>query len=303
MKAVRLASRALLLAMSLPVLAQAATPIDETRALDPTADVSLDNVKGRILVEVWDRHEIHIGGFLGEGVEGLEIEGDADDLQVRVKYPEGGGWFGLGRKHSDESELRVTLPARVALTVDAVSADVEVRGLAGRSLEIDNVSGDVIVDTTADAVDIDSVSGDVTVKAQSRTVALESVNGDLVLTGSVRERIAVESVSGDIRVGSEAPSQSVRADVVSGDIELRTPLAGGGRLRAESLSGDLEVSLPAGTSARLKASTFSGNLRSDAGSVIKPEVGPGASLDTVLGDGAADIDLETFSGNLTIRVR
>lgn len=282
---------------------QASTPIDETRPLDANAEVSLDNVKGRITVGVWDRAEIHIGGFLGDGVEGLEIDGDAAKLSVEVDYPENGGWFGLGGGDAGESELQVTLPAGVELSIDAVSAEVKVSGVAGRRLSIDSVSGDVTVDSGAKEIEIDVVSGGVTVQARSRDVTLESVSGDVDLRGDVSGEISVESVSGDLRVESGATLHAVNAGVVSGDIELHTPLASGARVNAESLSGDLELVLPASTSARLSASSFTGTLRSDAGKVEKPEHGPGSSLDTVLGGGDGEIVLETFSGDLTIRLK
>ena len=281
----------------------ASTPIDETRPLDANAEISLDNVKGTITVGVWDRPEIHVGGFLGDGVEGLRIEGSAAKLHVEVDYPESGGWFGFGGGKAGESELLVTLPAGVELSIGAVSAEVKVSGVTGRRLSIDSVSGDVTVDSGAAEIEIDVVSGGLVVQARSRDVTLESVSGDVDLRGEVSGEISVESVSGDLRVESGATLHAVKAGVVSGDIELHTPLASGARVNAESLSGDLELVLPASTSARLSASSFTGTLRSDAGKVEKPEHGPGSSLDTVLGGGDGEIVLETFSGDLTIRLK
>lgn len=297
--------KSLVLAASLfaAASAHASTPIDETRPLDATAEVSLDNVKGRITVDVWDRPEIHIGGFLGEGVERLQIDGDAAKLSVEVDYPDSRGWFGFGGGNAGDSELLVTLPAGVALSIDAVSAEVKVTGVTGRRLSIDGVSGDITVDSAAADIRIDVVSGGITLQARSREVSLESVSGDIDLRGEVSDEISVESVSGSLRVESGISLRSVNAGVVSGDIELHTPLASGARVDAESLSGDLELVLPAATSARLSASSFTGKLRSDAGRVEKPEHGPGSSLETVLGSGDGEIVLETFSGNLTIRLK
>lgn len=297
--------KALVLAASLlaAASAHATTPIDETRPLQPTAKVSLDNVKGKVTVGVWDRPEIHIGGFLGDGVEGLQIKGDASKLHVEVDYPESRSWFGFGGGKAGESELVVKLPAGVELSIDVVSADVRVDGVAGRRLYIDGVSGDVTVDSSASDIEIDVVSGSITLQARSREVSLETVSGDIDLRGEVAGEITVESVSGSMRVENGAASRSVSAGVVSGDIELHTPLSSGAKLDAESLSGDLELVLPASTSARLMATSFTGKLRSDAGRVEKPEHGPGSSLETVLGSGDGEIVLETFSGDLTIRLK
>ena len=72
----RLALATLALALSLPLPALAATPINETRPLSPTGEVEIENLKGRIDVRVWDRPEVKIEGSLGDGVERLAIEGD-----------------------------------------------------------------------------------------------------------------------------------------------------------------------------------------------------------------------------------
>src|SRR5687768_9850914 len=177
---------AVALALLLPA-AQAATPFDETRKLQPDARVSLDNLKGRIEVDTWDRAEIRITGQRGDGTKALLIEGDEAELKVKIEYPEGGGsWFGgWGSDRADDSELRVTLPVGVALTVDSVTATIVVRGVAGASLEVENVSGDVEVDTGAAEVEITTVSGDAKIAARSSDVTVESVSGDVEVSGAL----------------------------------------------------------------------------------------------------------------------
>src|SRR5690606_14231571 len=64
----------------------AGTPISEPRPLDARGRIDIENVKGRIEVRAWDRNEVRITGTLGEGVEKLVIDGDRQDLEVRVEY-------------------------------------------------------------------------------------------------------------------------------------------------------------------------------------------------------------------------
>jgi hypothetical protein len=293
---------ALALALLLPA-AQAATPFDETRPLQPDARVSLDNLKGRIEVGTWDRPEIHITGKRGEGTTGLLIEGDAAELKVKIEYPESGGsWFGgWGSDRADDSELRVTLPAGVALTVDSVTATIVVRGVAGASLEVENVSGDVDVDTAAADVAVKTVSGDAKIAARGADLTVESVSGDVEVGGELAGRIQLEAVSGRLVLNSSGKAKQIDAGVVSGDIELRTGLLPGAKLKAESLSGNLLVVLPRDASARVNASSFTGSIRSPVGEVQTEEHGPGSSLETTLGSGDGRVDLETFSGDLQLR--
>lgn len=293
---------AIALALLLPA-AQAATPFDETRALQPDARVSLDNLKGRIEVRTWDRAEIRIAGQRGDGTQGLLVEGDASDLKVKIQYPEGGGgWFGRwGSDGADDSELRVTVPVGVTLEVHSVTADIQVRGVAGAALEVESVSGDVDVDTGAAELEVNTVSGDAKVAARSSEVTVESVSGDVELSGEFGGRVQLEAVSGRLSLDSRGKAKQVDAGVVSGDILLRTGLQPGGKLTAESLSGNLVVVLPRDASARVSASSFTGSIRSPVGEVETEEHGPGSSLRTTLGDGNGRIELETFSGDLQLR--
>lgn len=282
--------------------ALADTPIDQTRPLDANARLAVSNVKGSITVTAWDRNEVRVQGHVGEGTEGLEISGSAGDLTIKVKYPENNGWFGgSGRGQSGDSELRVSAPAGVTLRVNAVSAAVEVTGIHGDELSIDNVSGDVKVDSRARDVEVNTVSGGQELTLHSNDVSAESVSGDVRIQGELGGKIDLETVSGSLTVDSAGAAKSLTAGVVSGDVKLRTGLQPGGRLRAESLSGDLEVTLPASTSASLSASSFTGTIKSFAGQVETEEHGPGSSLDTKIGGGNGSIELETFSGDLTVR--
>jgi len=289
------------LGLVLPI-AFAATPFDETRALNPDADVSLDNRTGRIVVTTWDRAEIRVAGKRGDGTKALLIEGDVSDLSVKIEYPESRSWFGgWGGGDAGDSELLVTLPTGVRLSVDTVSASVEVQGVAGKELSIDNVSGDVVVDTGANEIAISTVSGDQRITARSNEVNLETVSGDVSLSGELSGRVSIEAVSGKLSLNTMSAAKQVSAGVVSGDIKLRTGLQPGGRITAESLSGDLEVILPAGISAKVEASSFTGTIHTDQGKVDTEEHGPGSSLSATFGSGDGRIELETFSGDLRLR--
>jgi hypothetical protein len=296
-----LLSLAILVACGTPPV-QASTPFDETRPLHPDARVELGNLKGLIEVDTWERDEIRIAGQRGDGTKALSIEGDAGHLRVKIEYPESRGWFGSFNAAGEASELRVTVPVGVSLGVDSVSARIEVRGVAGAALRVNSVSGDASIRTGAKALELHLVSGDASIEADSAEVDIEVVSGDVELRGQISDRIELESVSGRLTLESGSPARQVKVGVVSGDVSLRTGLQANARLQAESLSGDLEVILPAATSARVTASSFSGSLRSDQGTVETEEYGPGSSLETTLGAGEGRIELESFSGDVRLRL-
>lgn len=286
-------------------LAIAATPINESRPLDPDGRVDIENLKGRIDVRGWDRPEVKIEGSLGKGVEKLEIDGDPQHLVIRVKYPNHGGGLGFftGSDKSEPTDLRVTLPLRADVEIDSVSAEVDVTGVAGNELSIDSVSGDIIVAAAPREAEIDSVSGDLRLTLNSSDVDVESVSGDVDLRGRLDGEIGVETVSGDLEVAVvESSVRSLSGASVSGDMRISTALASGGEISLESVSGDLRLQLPRSLSASVRGESFSGDLQAPDARIERPRHGPGSSFEHRYGAGDGEISIETFSGDAVLRL-
>lgn len=280
--------------------AVADTPIDQTRKLDADAHVSIDNVKGEVTINAWDRNQIRITGTLGDGARPLQITGDSHDLSIKVQGPAHSGWFSWGNDtRMGPTELNVQVPRRVTVRVNTVSADVDAAGLHGGDIDIDTVSGRVHVNADSPQVSIHSVSGNVQLDGHAQHARLETVSGD-VLASRVSREAKVQTVSGDATI-SGGPFRSASLSTVSGDLQLRGGPDGDGDIDIDSMSGDVRLDLPADTTAQLHASTFSGSLRSDMGKVIHSEHGPGSKLETQIGNGDARIKIQTFSGDLRIR--
>lgn len=280
--------------------AVAATPIDETRALDPRGTVEIENLKGRIQVRAWDRSEVKVTGTLGDNVERLIVEGDRDHLQVKAKYPEGRGW-GDDRK-TGPTTLILQVPLQASLDIESVSADVDVDGVASPELDIESVSGDVVVAGAPGRADIETVSGNQVLTMNSGgEVSAESVSGDVTLRGRLQGELTLETVSGNMQVDSTGEAiRSLSLNTVSGDIGARVGLARGGEIRGETVSGDLRLRLPRGLSAQVRAESFSGDLEAPGADVRHEQFGPGSSFDTRYGDGAGEIRVETFSGDFEL---
>lgn len=294
----------LLAASALSAGAQAATPINETRPLDARGRVQVENLKGRIDVRGWERNEVKIEGMLGQGVEKLEITGDRQHLSVKVRYPKSGGLgFFSGSDKSEPSQLRLMVPVQADLEIDAVSADIDVAGTAASELSIDSVSGDVTVVGAPREANIDSVSGDQRLTLNSMRVSTESVSGDIDLRGRLNGEVHVESVSGDIDVaGHQSAVRELKGTTVSGDLRVRTGLAGGGRIGAESVSGNIVLHLPSALSARVRGESFSGDLEAAGAQIIRPKHGPGSSFEHRYGSGDGEITIESFSGDARLQL-
>jgi DUF4097 and DUF4098 domain-containing protein YvlB len=278
--------------------------VEERRSVAADAQIELGNVRGRLDIQGWDRDEIEITGSLGEGVKGLIIEGDERRLSVRVDYPRngGGGWFGWwGGDQTGDSSLSVKLPRRASLEVESVSANVEVSAVEGERMSLSSVSGDIGMSGSPKRLEVSTVSGTQRLDSASADVRMETVSGQIRLKGATPQNLGAESVSGDIELQLEAAQGAVSAETVSGDVRL-TAARLAGQIRIESMSGSIDLLLPSSGSARLQASSFSGTIDSDAGEVERRKYGPGASLTHVLGNGDANVSVETFSGRIKIRL-
>ena len=279
--------------------ADAAGPIELTHTARPDSRVEIHNVRGRVDVRGWDRNEVVAKGTLGEGAKAA-ITGSDDHIVIRIETEEGNwSWWGHSGPKED-TVITVNVPRASVIDVNTVSADIDVDGIAGaREMEVESVSGDQRVRGDAERVDLASVSGDVDLESASRNLSVETVSGDIEAKG-VAGRIDAESVSG--RIYLEATKvDDMNAATVSGDVELRTGALGSGRIKVESMSGEVNVSVPADMSARIEAESFSGSITSDFGTVEEEEHGPGSSLSATAGKGEAQITLESFSGDVTLR--
>ena len=281
----------------------AGTPINQTRPLNAAGEVHVENIKGRITVRTWARPEVRITGTLGKGAERLEVEGDANSLDISVKYPNTrGGWNFWGRSDSgaEPTVLEVTVPQRASLEVESVAADIDVQQMAGKRLSVSSVSGQVEVTASSPGeAELESVSGDILAKITTARVKAETVSGDLRLQGGLDGEVSMESVSGNLDLVARSLSQ-LKVNSVSGDATVRTALRPGADVQGETLSGTLSLNLPRATGARLHVETFSGDIDSPVGKVDREEHGPGKSLDARMCDGRGDIKLESFSGDVRI---
>lgn len=275
----------------------AATPIDQTRPLDPRGRVEIDNLKGRVEVRAWDRPEVKITGSLGAGVEKLSVEGDRGALHIEVKYPN-------RANNTEPTVLVVQVPLQADLEISTVSANIDVHGVAPRELSLESVSGDIVANGAPRRAAVESVSGDVVLTFNSGDVEASAVSGDLTLNGRLNGEVSVETVSGNMRVDSRGERlRRLSASTVSGDAELKAALAPDGEISMESVSGDLTLIAPRDLSAKVSGESFSGDLNAPGAKIEREEFGPGSSFHTRYGAGKGEVRIETFSGDATLRLQ
>jgi DUF4097 and DUF4098 domain-containing protein YvlB len=273
-----------------------AAPIDQTVPAKPDGDVHVSNVAGSVVLTVWDRDEIHVGGTLGEGAERVDVIPSGSGVEIRVVLPRD------GRNRVGDTDLTVQLPAGSHVDVDTVSARVSATGLTGTA-QIQTVSGEVQLQSKATDITAKSVSGEVNVEgsAPQAHVDAHSISGRVRLS-SLSGELTAETVSGDIELDGTNTLTRCRFNTTSGSIDFHAAVAETGDCAFRSVSGAVTVELPAPPSGRFEVETFSGNISNAFGSPAqgKSEYGPGKTWRYQAGSGHARFEIDTMSGDIRL---
>ena len=124
----------------------AAQPVNESYPVGPNAEVDIDVLSGSVTIVAGSSGVVEVTGTLGDGVEGLEIDGDEDGVSIEVEYDE--HYHG---KQNVDTDLTIRVPTGSILTVETVSASISVEGVTGE-LDLESVSGSVDVSNRPSAL-------------------------------------------------------------------------------------------------------------------------------------------------------
>jgi hypothetical protein len=185
---------------------------EQSYPLNANGRVSVSNINGSIIVEAWDKNEVHLEAVktadsketLSE-VE-LRIDSKPDSFSVETNYDNWrqknrGDW---GRNRKLEVQFHLSVPRGAVLD------------------EVETVNGSVTVSNFSNYTKISAVNGNVNAANLRGTANLSTVNGEVAAdfdrleTGS---KISLSTVNG--RVNLTIPSDSnatLRADSVNGEI-------------------------------------------------------------------------------------
>jgi DUF4097 and DUF4098 domain-containing protein YvlB len=292
--AAALAGSAALVGLVLAPSAAMAAPRSVNKELTAKADGSVEvhNVAGSVEVTAWSKNKVQVKGTLGDGVDRLEFKGSGGRTKIRVVGPSHG--------RMESSDLQIKVPAGSRVDVTTVSARIDVKGVSG-GLELESVSGDVTAEGKPGEIEVTTVSGKIkSVAGKQRTVA-RSVSGPIEVRGGTGD-LRLKSVSGKVRALG-GPFGRSEMGSVSGDIYLDGALGRSGPFKLTSHSGDAELKLPKNVKAVFDLVTFSGQISSNLGGTVKEGQGPGRSLHVERGSGGPDVQIRTFSGDISVKVK
>jgi hypothetical protein len=183
--------------------------------------------------------------------------------------------------------------------ITIASGDVEAVGIGG-DMEITATSGTVVVDNVKGGLRLSGTSGDFKATRIGGDAEARLSSGDFVLEGCSGS-VMFDAASGDARITEV--TGSVEASSSSGDLEVMIVPTQGRVFEFSSSSGDIDVYYVAvkDYGFKLDVQTASGSIEGDL--PIKVSRVDRRRLQGVVASGAARVDIETASGDVTILER
>ena len=216
----------------------------------------------------WTNGKINIEAYDGEDTVISETEVAEKENKLRWRVEDGvlkiqqmAAGMRFGLKQTPKKTLTVKIPSNVVEGLKAVMSD--------------SVSAEVTITgiSASDKIEIDTVSGDANLKnIKTEKLDIDTVSGSIKAAGEFTE-LESDSVSGDVTVSSATLLEKMNCDSTSGNIRLTIPKNSGFTLKADTVSGDISCGLPTVSESK--------NRR-------------------VCGDGSADFETDTVSGDLII---
>ena len=282
-----------ILTLSAAAASHAGEAVDRTLDVSANGLVRIENVRGRIAVEGWDRDQVQVVGTLDDQTKSFTFETSGATTTVRVETPNN-----LNR--GEGSNLVIHVPKASRVRADLVSAELHLTDLNG-GVDGKTVSGDIEAADVGDRIELATVSGDVRLARGAGPTSFSSVSGDIQADADTTE-IKISTVSGKARVTSTGRVRELTMHSVSGDLEVGAGLADGARVKGSTTSGDIRLAInpDAGVVVELKT-TAGGGIRNTL-TQDKPNrsISGAQTLDLTLGNGQGGVELTTVSGRVEL---
>jgi DUF4097 and DUF4098 domain-containing protein YvlB len=278
------------------LLAQGATPRAGTPQTDETVPVQrggrllINNFAGDVIVHTWDKDSVHVTAR-HQAHTRVTIHPTASGLSISAS-----GTMGPQGSVDYDITAPAWMPVRVEGTYNFVT--------------VDGAQGEVFATTVRGDVSVKGGSGVITAKSVEGEVHVEGARGK-VNVSSVNEKITIADTSGDINAESingavtmtGIDAKSVDVSTVNGNIVFEGKLADGGHYSFGTHNGDLSLGVPENVNATFSIRTYQGSFSTDLPlpGVSRADLQRGRRVTTALGNGSADVTLETFGGAIRLR--
>lgn len=299
--------------------------VERTFPADANVEVDVEGSHLDVTVVGWDRGEVRVRADLDASAT-IDIDADEDGSSVTIEVDTESTEVPVGR-------LELHVPHATELSVEAHQLDAELRGLRGE-VDVEGLNGRVAIQGTLRELRMELVHGSLEFDGRVEEVRAQVVAGNIKIRGVGRE-VRVETTAGSIELEG-GPVEEARIESGAGSVFFAGSIADSGTFVAENLQGDVRLELPGDTSADFAIETYSGRVDVEAPGIdldIERETlcdhdedhddkhagdhdrkhkskhgrnhgncGGPQSAHFRVGSGAAEVRVETFSGNSHVSI-
>ena len=263
---------------------------------DKIENIEIDWPSGGVSVVSHSGNTVLLSEKAEEGIsDDLHVHWWLEDTTLHVKFAASGAslmLFNTGHK-----ELTLKVPESLSfddVVIRAASAEIDASDLTAETLSVSTASGDVSISCAANTIKLNSASGNIQLeqKDEACEVSIDTASGKINANLSRVDKASFESASGKIKV-TAASVDSLSAKATSGSVSCEFEAAPSA-CKLHAVSGEVTLILPDASDFTANISTTSGDFESDF--ALKRD-----GKTYICGNGSANIDIETTSGDVSIR--
>lgn len=259
---------------------------DQTVAVQRGQRLRIENFAGEVVVKGWDRDQLRV---VAEHDSRAKVNIRSAGTDIHVTSSRSGAPASV--------DYTISVPAWLSVRVHGTYNFVSVEGTQS-DVAVETVRGDVTLRGGSGVVSLKSVEGEIFVEDARGRLTLNTVNEGIHVSGATGD-INAETINGEIRM-LRMKAASVEATTVNGDIVYEGTV-GDALYRFATHNGDVTLALPETVSAAVTVRTYQGDLRSSFSIASQASGRRGQRQTFTLGTGAAQIEAESFGGDVRLR--
>jgi DUF4097 and DUF4098 domain-containing protein YvlB len=262
---------------------------DETVPAPRGGRLTIDNFAGEVTIHTWDKDTIHV------------VARHQSRTQVNIRPSTAGVVISASGTRGPQGSVDydITAPGWMPIKVDGQFNFITIEG-AQAEVSAESVRGDIVIKGGTGFVTAKSIEGEIVVEGARGKVSVSSVNEGIKISDTSGE-ITADSINGAITM-TRMDSKSVDASTVNGDITYEGTLPDGGRYMLTTHNGDLLFGIPESANATFTVRTYNGDFSTDLPlQGAREEMHRGKRVSLTLGRGSADVNLESFGGEIQVK--
>jgi len=270
-----------------PAAAGPGATTDKTVPVAKGSRLTVSNDAGEVVIKTWNQESLRVRASHSDRVS-VDIQNTASIISIRSRSTQGRATV----------DYEITAPAWLPIKVSGQFPYIGVEG-SQNEVSAETVRGDIVIKGGSGSVTAKSIHGEIIIEDARGRVSATTVNEGIRIAGTTGEIVA-ETTNGDIvleRIGAGM----VDVSTVNGDVRAETTLPAGAKVRVETHNGDITMIVPENTGATFTVRTHSGDFHSNLPTKTVGEPRRGRRTIYTLGDGGADVELQSFGGTIRLR--